>query len=79
MRPEDTKHKLVELFKDGLRNLGYRYVEDFKPASPTHDPYYHLIYAGDSVSRLKYLKSAWGKPRFLRCELLYGIKGTQST
>jgi three-Cys-motif partner protein len=72
--PDDTKHKLVELFKDGLRNLGYHYVEDFRPASPTHDPYYHLIYAGDSHSRLKSIKEAWGKSRFLRCELLYGMK-----
>jgi three-Cys-motif partner protein len=72
--PEELKYKLVELFKDGLRNLGYRYVEDFKPASPTHEPYYHLIYAGDSLSRKKYIKEAWGKPRFLRCELLYGSK-----
>jgi three-Cys-motif partner protein len=70
----DIKRKLVELFKDGLRNLGYRYVEDFKPASPTHDPYYHLIFAGDNASRLRNLKEAWGKSRFLRCELLYGVK-----
>jgi len=45
MTPEDIKHRLVELFKNSLQNLGYRYVEDFKPASPTFDPYYHLIYA----------------------------------
>jgi len=72
--PENTRYKLVELFKNGLHNLGYRYVEDFKPASPTRDPYYHLIYAGDNTSRRKHLKEAWGRPRFLRCELLYGVK-----
>ena len=79
LSPPEIRHNLVELFKDGLRNLGYRYVEDFKPASPTPDPYYHLIYAGDSVSRLKYLKEAWGKSRFLRCELLYGIRSANNT
>jgi three-Cys-motif partner protein len=77
--PEDIKYKLVEIFKTGLHNLGYRYVEDFKPASPTHDPYFHLIYAGDSVSRLKQIKDAWGKSRFLRCELLYRIKDRKSS
>ncbi len=71
---EDIKYKLVELYKDGLHNLGYRYVEDFKPASPTHEPYYQVIYAGDSQSRKAALKEAWGRPRFLRCELLYGVK-----
>jgi three-Cys-motif partner protein len=73
---EDIKLKLVELFKNGLSGLGYKYVEDFRPGAATHDPYYHLIYAGDRVSRLKQLKNAWGKPRFLRCELLYGIQDT---
>jgi three-Cys-motif partner protein len=77
--PEDIKYKLVELYKDGLRNLGYRYVEDFKPASPTPDPYYHLIYAGDSISRRKYIKEAWGKTRFLRCELLYSVTRQKSS
>jgi three-Cys-motif partner protein len=71
---EDIKPKLVELFKNGLSDLGYNYVEDFKPAASTPDPYYHIIYAGDTVSRLKQIKNAWGKSRFLRCELLYGIQ-----
>jgi three-Cys-motif partner protein len=73
-KTEDIKPRLVELFKNGLSGLGYKYVEDYKPIASTHDPYYHLIYAGDSVSRLKQLKNAWGKSRFLRCELLYGIQ-----
>ncbi len=77
MEPADIKNSLVELFKNGLHNLGYRHVEDFKPAAPTHDPYYHLIYASDSVSRLNSIKEAWGKPRFLRCELLYHIDKTR--
>jgi three-Cys-motif partner protein len=73
--PDDIKYELVELYKNNLRNLGYRYVEDFKPASPTPNPYYHLIYAGDVQNRRSALKDAFGKPRFLRCELLYRPKG----
>ncbi len=73
----DTKQKLVELYKEGLMELGYRYVEDFKPASPTRQPYYHVISASDSGSRAKMLKHAWGKPRYLRCELLYGTETKQ--
>jgi three-Cys-motif partner protein len=75
----DIKQKLVELYKNGLQNLGYRYVGDFKPASPTPDPYYHLIYASDILSRSKQIKEAWGKSRFLRCELLFGIKSPKSS
>jgi three-Cys-motif partner protein len=78
LNAEETKYKLVDLFKTGLHDLGYRYVEDFKPASPTHDPYYHLIFAGDRAGRLKQIKDAWGKPRFLRCELLFGIENRKS-
>jgi three-Cys-motif partner protein len=74
VKSEDIKPKLVELFKEGLSGLGYKYVEDFKPIASTHDPYYHLIYAGDRTSRLKQMKIAWGKSRYLRCELLYGMR-----
>jgi three-Cys-motif partner protein len=77
--PEDIKLKLVELYKNGLQNLGYRYVRDFKPASPTHDPYYHLIFASDTISRSKHIQEAWGKSRFLRCELLFSIKAAKSS
>jgi three-Cys-motif partner protein len=71
--PEDIKRRLIELYKGGLFDLGYHYVEDYKPASPTYEPYYHIIYASDTASRLKEIKSAWGRSRFLKCELLYGI------
>ena len=71
-RPEEIKRKLVELYKAGLFGLGYHHVEDYKPASPTHQPYYHLIFASDTLSRLEEIRSAWGKSRFLKCELLYG-------
>lgn len=74
----EIKQKLVELFKDGLRELGYRYVEDFKPASPSRQPYYHLISASDSGSRAKMLKNAWGKAKYLRCELLYGAEAKET-
>jgi three-Cys-motif partner protein len=71
-KPEEVKRKLVELYKAGLFGLGYRYVEDYKPSSPTHDPYFQIIYASDTVSRLGEIRAAWGKSRFLRCELLFG-------
>ena len=67
----DLKTQLIELFKTGLFELGYRYVEDFRPAAPTPEPYYHIIYASDRASRLKYIQEAWGQSRFLKCELLY--------
>jgi three-Cys-motif partner protein len=76
--PENAQKRLVELFKNGLLDLGYRYVEDFKPASPSHTHYYHLVFASDRESRLKNLKEAWGKSRFLRCELLYGLEAGKS-
>jgi three-Cys-motif partner protein len=72
IRDEDIKSQLVEIFKNGLRNLGYRYVDDLKPASPAAETYYHLIYASDTGSQARSLNEAWGKPRYLRCELLYG-------
>lgn len=69
----EVRNKLVELFKNGLRSLGYRYVEDMEPARLSSPPVYHVISACDSTSRMTMLKNAWGKPRYLPCELLYNM------
>jgi three-Cys-motif partner protein len=67
---DDLRHRLVELFKDGLKGLGYSYVQDFKPTWFSRQPFYHLILASDH-NHGKILQDAWGKPRYLPCELLY--------
>lgn len=71
---EETRRQLVKLFKSGLKSLGYKYVEDFKPASPSKQPFYHLILASDSRLGTKMLEHAWGRERYLPCELLYSKK-----
>lgn len=75
----EVRHRLVELFKTGLKDLGYKYVEDLKPASPSHQPFYHLILASDTGTAAGILKDAWGKPRYLPCELFHTDIGTAST
>lgn len=74
MSSEKMRKKLVKLFKAGLKELGYKYVEDFSPASPSSHPLYHVISANDSERRIKLISEAWGKARFLPCELLYDKK-----
>ncbi len=69
--PEETRRQLVKLFKKGLRGLGYKHVEDFKPASPSRQPFYHVILASDGKIGAKMISEAWGKERYLPCELLY--------
>jgi len=71
---DEVRHRLVELFKAGLRGLGYKHVDDFKPARFYRQPFYHLILASDSDTGAKILKDAWSKPRYLPCELLYNTK-----
>jgi len=70
----EVRHQLVELFKAGLKGLGYRYVESLEPTQFANPPYYHPILASDSAAGIKILKDAWGKPRYLPCELLYDKK-----
>ncbi len=72
--PDEMRRQLVKLFKAGLRGLGYKYVEDFKPASPSRQPFYHLIMASDSKRGAKMISDAWDKERYLPCELLYPKK-----
>jgi len=71
---EQMRRQLVKLFKSGLKSLGYKHVEDFKPASPSRQPFYHIILASDSKLGTKMLKAAWGKERYLPCELLYNAQ-----
>jgi len=74
IEPDKMRRQLVELFKTGLKGLGYKYVEDFKPASLSNPPFYHVIWASDTDRRAKMLSDAWGKERYLPCELLYTRK-----
>jgi hypothetical protein len=60
---------LIKLFKKGLKELQYRYVDDLQPAHFSNPPVYHIIRASDSVSHKKELNDIWNKPRFLPCEL----------
>lgn len=71
---EKMRKKLVKLFMAGLKGLGYKYVEDFTPTSPSSHPLYHVISANDSQRRAKLIAEAWGKARYLPCELLYDKK-----
>jgi three-Cys-motif partner protein len=66
------RKKLVDLFKTQLKQLGYKHVEDIEPARFTNPPYYHVIWASGCASRLKELRDAWGKERFLSCEMFHG-------
>jgi len=72
---DEVRHRLVELFKAGLRGLGYKHVDDFKPTWSSPQPFYHLILASDSDIGTKIMKDAWGKSRYLPCELFHGEEG----
>jgi len=76
---DEVRHRLTQLFKNGLRGLGYRYVEDLKPVSPSRQPFYHLILASDNGTATGILKDAWGKPRYLPCELFHHDINTAGT
>ena len=73
---DKVRQALVKLFKAGLKGLGYRRVDDFSPASLSGQPLYHLIWASDTTRGKELLEEAWGKPRFLPCELLYNKDNT---
>ncbi len=68
---DESRHQLVELFKAGLKSLGYKHVGDFKPPSFSRQPFYHLIVVSDRNRVTEILNDTWGKARYLPCELLY--------
>jgi len=65
------RKELVELFKGGLKQLGYSHVEDTLPARFTNPPYYHVIWASDRTSRIRELKTVWSRDRYLPCEMFH--------
>ena len=69
--PAKARRELVEIFKSNLKKLGYKHVEDVEPARFTSPPYYHIIWASDGASRIKELTAAWGKERYLACEMFH--------
>jgi len=73
---EKARKQLIVLFNDGLKKLGYRYVEDLTPAPFSNPPNYHIIWASDSHNRLEELTEIWHKPRYLPCEM-FGNSGTK--
>ncbi|MDD4873485.1 MAG: three-Cys-motif partner protein TcmP [Dehalococcoidales bacterium] len=60
---------LIALFKDGLKKLGYRYIDDTQPARFSNPPNYHIIWASDTSNKSKVINNVWNKPRYLPCEL----------
>ena len=61
--------ELIDLFKKGVKQLNYKYVDDLQPAHYSNPPVYHMIWASDTVNRRKELDNIWNKPRYLPCEL----------
>jgi three-Cys-motif partner protein len=69
----EARLKLISLYRSGLKNLGYRYVNNLKPARFSNPPIYHLFWASDTHNRLKELTDIWSKPRYLPCELFTNV------
>ena len=65
------RRDLIGIFKENLKGLGYKHVEDAEPARFSNPPYYHVIWASDRSSRAAELKEAWGRERFLPCEMFH--------
>ncbi len=66
-----VRQELIDLYKEGLKGLGYKHVEDAAPARFTSPPYYHVLWASDRAGHLRELKEAWGKERYLPCEMFH--------
>jgi len=72
----EIRNHLVQLYIEGLKEAGYRYVDDIEPVQFSNPPVYHVILASDSSKHAKILRHSWGKTRYLPCELLYNRENT---
>lgn len=78
LKLEEIRQGLVELFKTGLKKLGYKHINDLKPLRFANPPSYHLILATDRDSVTRIFTDVWSKSRYLPCELLYSMKESQN-
>lgn len=66
---EKTRDALVNFYLDNLKLLGYNFVETYRPLARAP---YQVFWASDRHNELRNIQAAWGKPRYLPCELFYG-------
>ena len=66
---DETRQRLIELYKTGLKKLGYRFVESLVPPRFSNPPFYNVIWASDSDGQQELLGKAWTETRYLPCEL----------
>lgn len=72
---EDTvarRERFVQLYCDGLRSLGYQYVDTLGPLYRSgHHPLYHVIFAGDHPVGQRIMRDVWSRARPVPGELGY--------
>jgi len=71
---EDTqtrRKRFVELYKNNLKSLNYKFVDDYGPLGHGNRYYYHVIFASDEDIGQKIMKDVWSKPRLIPGQLGY--------
>ena len=66
---EKTRKTVLDLYLKNLKSLGYRFIEAYQPSGRA---FYQVLSASDRQNQLNCIKAAWGRPRYLPCELFYG-------
>jgi three-Cys-motif partner protein len=71
---EDEKARrgrFVALYVNGLKNLGYKFVQTYGPLGYGRRYYYNVIFAGDHPIGAKIMNQVWSKPRAIPGQLDY--------
>lgn len=72
--PDEASQALVELYRKGLKRIGYRYIQLHQARCFDAKFSYHIIYASDTPRPTLQIDHIWDKPRYLPCELFYRQK-----
>lgn len=59
------RRRFIDLYKEKLRDLGYKYVDDFGPMGHGDRDFYQVIFAGDNAVGDRIMRQVWAKPRVI--------------
>jgi three-Cys-motif partner protein len=69
--PAARRRRFIDLYVARIKNLGYKYVDDYGPMGYGNRSYYQVIFASDQPIGQRIMKAVWSKPRLVPGQLGY--------
>ena len=69
--PATRRRRFIDFYMAKIKNLGYKYIDDYGPMGYGKRFYYQVIFASDQPIGQRIMKAVWSKPRLIPGQLGY--------